>query len=210
MRLIERVCEENSLNPQVLESANGNSRVKSDMGQIQWLSKINLLDEDSLLKLFSSRHGIPMLSEAIQVVKTRPEVDQVKIIFEATQILPILSGNRDGALNGINSNWLDISKIEFHYGEDLDWYFASWDQISSLLEKGELPDEKSKETICSQIQRLLEKAIILNASDIHLEIQKDFLSIRFRIDGVLQEMGKLSKELSPQIFSRIKYWETWI
>ncbi len=116
MRLIERVCEENLLNPQVLASANENSRVKSDMGQIQRLSKMNLLDEDSLLKLFSSRYGIPMLSEASQVVKTRPEVDQVKTIFEATQILPILSGNRDGALLGINSNWLDISKFEFHYG----------------------------------------------------------------------------------------------
>ena len=125
MRLIERVCEENLLNPQVLASANENSRVKSDMGQVQRLSKMNLLDEDSLLKLFSSRYGIPILSEASQGVKTRPEVDQVKTIFEATQILPILSGNRDGALLGINSNWLDISQIEFHYGEDLDWYLAS-------------------------------------------------------------------------------------
>ena len=204
MRLIERVCEENLLNPQVLASANENSQVKSDMGQVQRLSKMNLLDEDSLLKLFSSRYGIPILSEASQVVKTRPEVDQVKTIFEATQILPILSGNRDGALLGINSNWLDISQIEFHYGEDLDWYLASRDQISSLMEKGELPDEKSKETVSSLIQRLLEKAINLNASDIHLELQKDFLRVRFRIDGVLQEMGKLSKELSPQIFSRMK------
>ena len=77
MRLIERVCEENLLNPHVLASANENSRVKSDMGQIQRLSKMNLLDEDSLLKLFSSWYGIPILSEASQVVKTRPEVDQV-------------------------------------------------------------------------------------------------------------------------------------
>ena len=63
-----------------------------------------------------------MLSGSSQVVKTRSEVEQVKTIFEATQILPILSGNRDGALLGTNSNWLDISKIEFHLGEDLDWY----------------------------------------------------------------------------------------
>ena len=92
------------------------------------------------------------------MVKTRPEVEQVKTIFEATQILPILSGNMDGALHGINSNWLDISKIEFHYREDLDWYLASRDQISSLLEKGELLNEKSKETVSSLIQSLIEKA----------------------------------------------------
>ena len=85
MRLIERVCEENLLNPQVLASGNENSQVKSDMGQVQRLSKMNLLDEDSLLKLFSSRYGIPMLSEASQVVKTRPEVAQVKTIFSLLQ-----------------------------------------------------------------------------------------------------------------------------
>ncbi len=105
------------------------------------------------------------------MIKTRSEVEKVKTIFEATQILPIPSGNRDGALLGINSNWLDISQIEFHYGEDLDWYLASNDQISILLEKGELPDEKSKETVSSLIQSLIEKAINLNASDIHLELQ---------------------------------------
>ena len=71
MRLIERVCEENLLNPQVLASGNENSRVKSDMGQIQRLSKMNLLDEDSLLKLFSSRYGIPMLSEVSQGGKNK-------------------------------------------------------------------------------------------------------------------------------------------
>ena len=108
MKLIERVCKENLLNPQLLASANENSRVKSDMGQVQRLSKMNLLDEDPLLKLFSSRYGIPLLSEVSSVVKTKSEVEQVKTIFEATQILPILSGNRDGALLGINSNWLDI------------------------------------------------------------------------------------------------------
>ena len=86
----------------MLASANENSQVKSDMGQVQRLSKMNLLDEDSLLKLFSSRYRTPMLSEASQGEITRSEVEQVKTIFEVTQILPIISGNRDGALLGIN------------------------------------------------------------------------------------------------------------
>ena len=85
MRLIERVCEENLLNPQVLASANENSQIKSDMGQVQRLSKMNLLDEVSLLKLFSYRYGIPLLSEAAQEIKTRYEVEQVKTIFTLLQ-----------------------------------------------------------------------------------------------------------------------------
>ena len=88
MRLIERVCEENLLNPQVLCFSKREFPVKSDMGQVQRLSKMNLLDEDSLLKLFSSRYGIPMLSEASQVVKTRPEVDQVKPFLKPLRSSP--------------------------------------------------------------------------------------------------------------------------
>ena len=107
-----------------------------------------------------------------------------------------LVSNRTGSISQ--------KKIEFHFREDLDWYLASRDQIISLLEKGELPDEKSKETVSSLIQSLIEKAINLNASDIHLELQKDSLRVRFKIDGVLQEIGKLSTELTPQMFSRMK------
>ena len=113
MRLIERVCEENLHKTQLLLRKTRIPRSSPTWDRFN-LSKMNLLDEDSLLKLFSSRYGI-RFSEASQVNKT--EVDQVKTFFEATQILPILSGNRDGALLGINSNWFDISKSNFTMGK---------------------------------------------------------------------------------------------
>lgn len=41
---------------------------------------------------------------------------------------------------------------------------------------------------------LVQQAHGLNASDIHLETQKDFVRIRFRVDGVLHAVAKLSLE----------------
>ncbi|MGC8828133.1 MAG: ATPase, T2SS/T4P/T4SS family, partial [Anaerolineae bacterium] len=47
-------------------------------------------------------------------------------------------------------------------------------------------------------------AISLNASDIHIEVLKDAVLVRFRIDGVLHEMMRIPKEVHPAIVARIK------
>lgn len=48
-------------------------------------------------------------------------------------------------------------------------------------------------------------AIKNDATDIHLEPQETYFKIRFRIDGVLQEVAQLPTESYHQILSRIKY-----
>lgn len=50
----------------------------------------------------------------------------------------------------------------------------------------------------------LKEAVNLNASDVHIEPQRDRLRIRFRIDGILQEIQSLPIELHQPIISRIK------
>lgn len=54
------------------------------------------------------------------------------------------------------------------------------------------------------VDSYIKKAIKLKASDIHIEPTKDFVRIRFRIDGVLREIGKERIELLLSIVSRIK------
>lgn len=59
-----------------------------------------------------------------------------------------------------------------------------------------------------QVPKILAAAIILavnnRASDIHLEPQEKDLLVRYRIDGVLQEIGRMPVTLAPAIVSRIK------
>lgn len=50
----------------------------------------------------------------------------------------------------------------------------------------------------------LREAVTANASDIHVEPQKNRLRIRFRIDGELQEVSSLPLELHQPIVSRVK------
>ena len=47
-------------------------------------------------------------------------------------------------------------------------------------------------------------AIKLEASDIHLEPERDEIKLRYRIDGVLHEVVRISNDVYPHIMSRIK------
>ncbi|MBD3181036.1 type II secretion system protein GspE [Candidatus Poribacteria bacterium] len=55
----------------------------------------------------------------------------------------------------------------------------------------------------------ISKGIVINAlkyraSDIHIEPREDYLQIRYRIDGLLQEKYKLESKMSPLLISRYK------
>ncbi|ATW24780.1 GspE/PulE family protein [Candidatus Formimonas warabiya] len=54
------------------------------------------------------------------------------------------------------------------------------------------------------VEQILNKAIALEASDIHLEPEPDGLKVRFRIDGVLKTMELLPASMISLVISRIK------
>jgi type IV pilus assembly protein PilB len=58
--------------------------------------------------------------------------------------------------------------------------------------------------VVSLVDRILVQALERSASDIHLEPQDDGLVIRLRQDGVLEQLDKLPKNLTPAVTSRLK------
>ena len=54
------------------------------------------------------------------------------------------------------------------------------------------------------VNLLITQGLRDRASDIHIEPQKDFLRIRFRIDGVLQDMAHLPSATGAALASRVK------
>lgn len=71
-------------------------------------------------------------------------------------------------------------------------------KISDLL------DTSDDAPVIRLINGVLQEAINNRASDIHIEPFEARLSIRFRIDGSLQEMLSLPSRLSPVLVSRVK------
>jgi general secretion pathway protein E/type IV pilus assembly protein PilB len=65
-------------------------------------------------------------------------------------------------------------------------------------------DPDSDAPIIRMVTSLLSEAYALRASDIHLEPMETYFRVRFRIDGVLQEMQSPPKRLQSAIISRLK------
>ncbi len=59
-------------------------------------------------------------------------------------------------------------------------------------------------TIIGMINLLVEDAIEEQASDIHIEPQKDRIRVRFRRDGVMGHYKDFPKDIAPQLITRIK------
>ena len=70
--------------------------------------------------------------------------------------------------------------------------------VSELLDIAELPP------VVRFTNAILADAIKINASDMHIEPQKDTVIVRYRVDGVMREIMKTDKHVHASIVSRIK------
>ncbi len=64
--------------------------------------------------------------------------------------------------------------------------------------------KEQKQVAPGIIEEILEDALAYHASDIHFEPMEKDVNVRFRIDGVLWEMGKIPKDYYGNILNRIK------
>ena len=83
-------------------------------------------------------------------------------------------------------------------GIDTSAYSASHDDMERLR------DVASEAPIIRLLNRVMARAVEGDASDIHIEMLDDHLRIRFRVDGQLQEVERLDRNLHLGLVSRIK------
>ncbi|WP_019935663.1 type II secretion system ATPase GspE [Oceanimonas smirnovii] len=122
------------------------------------------------------------------------------------QAMTMLCGQAVRAQVGINSE-IDAA-IERLYGEGQS---KIGDILSAVQEEEEteehiaqLKDMASEAPVIRLVNQLVQKAVELRASDIHVEPFEHRLNIRYRIDGVLQQGEAPPVTMTPAIISRIK------
>ena len=54
------------------------------------------------------------------------------------------------------------------------------------------------------VDQILERAFLVNASDVHIEQKADHTRVRFRVDGSLRDQERLSVDLGPGLIARVK------
>ena len=87
---------------------------------------------------------------------------------------------------------------------DLDEQTDLLQVAQELPEPSDLLESDDDAPIIRFINAVLTEAVKENASDVHIEPYENRLGVRFRVDGVLQEVLQTRRALAPLVVSRIK------
>lgn len=82
--------------------------------------------------------------------------------------------------------------------------FEVVDEEEEELDQQEIMSQVEDEPIVKLVRKIIVKAVVQKASDIHIEPYEKSLRVRYRIDGVLQTVLEPPKNLQFAISSRIK------
>jgi general secretion pathway protein E len=81
---------------------------------------------------------------------------------------------------------------------------SSDNEIINQLDNDDHIDSTSDNQIIRMVNHLIQRAVDLNASDIHFEPEEKFLKVRCRVDGVMVDILQVSATEEPAIASRVK------
>jgi type II secretory ATPase GspE/PulE/Tfp pilus assembly ATPase PilB-like protein len=76
--------------------------------------------------------------------------------------------------------------------------------VTSNHENGSSKQKKDAQDVVSLVDELLKRAVKSGASDVHFEPTGAGLTVKFRLDGVLNTVEELPKSLSDNVIARLK------
>ncbi len=156
---------------------------------------------------FAKRHGILLLengdgrAEAIYRpgVTTLSLAEVRRFVGHAVTYTPVDEETFDERLQSSYESGAAMTMME-----GLDDETDLLEVAQQLPEPSDLLESDDEAPIIRLINAVLTEAVKKNASDIHIEPYENRLAVRFRIDGVLQEVLQSRRAVAPLVVSRIK------
>ena len=162
---------------------------------------------------FAKDHGVLLMPS----VENAPDAPLMLGVREGARVEAVIEARRAiGPVGGLSQ----LSRSEFDQvlsnvyaargiGDDYDDSdIGDKEDLASLVEgipqTADLLDAEDDAPVIKLINGLIFEAVKRRASDVHIEPYEDKLSIRYRIDGVLQDVLSPSRRLAPLLVSRIK------
>lgn len=107
-------------------------------------------------------------------------------------------------LISIVQTFFSPKQVSFHYSlsRDIDTLLLRYRK--PLEERLEKIIQEKKRVVPEIVAQIFSDAIATHTSDIHLEPQEAEIRVRFRIDGILHEIGKIPLEYYEGILNKIK------
>jgi len=195
--------------------------------------KGSVISEKDLTKLYAAEIDIPFAEvkakeikrEVLKLIPERIAKQYGVILFgveeDGSKLLAMEDPDDIQAVNFLQKQLGDNLKVHVATSTDirtaLDLYrgniSSELTQVVTASDADEVPEEEedvSEEDlaedspIAQTVNLLIEYAIRSSASDIHIEPRDSYVSVRYRIDGILKEANKLPKKVHSALVSRIK------
>jgi type II secretory ATPase GspE/PulE/Tfp pilus assembly ATPase PilB-like protein len=212
-KIKEILTKENYLTDEDVKQAEEFSK-RSNVSFLDYLLTEGLVTTDLLGQAIAEAYGIPYADlntnePSDEQIHKIPEEEAKKhraVLYKENEEKVVVATNTPGA-EGIKEAIEKIftgKKVEFYYAlpEDVDKIFIHYrkpleTRFSKIIE--------SKKRIAPEIiDQIFLDALSFRTSDIHFEPQAEEVVIRFRVDGVLEEAGRLKHDLYENILNRIK------
>jgi len=156
-----------------------------------------------------------LIDKKIKVAARNPSDQKVTEVLDSLKNKGYTPELYITSTQSLEKAWKMYKDLSFAYESRAGSLEISSEEISEIIEQA-----KSLPTVISilentmsakksyRVSRILETlvagALALRASDIHLEPEEDYVLIRYRLDGVLQELIRLDLETYGLVLSRIK------
>lgn len=152
-------------------------------------------------KPVAEQHGVIVfkkIKDVVQVASTTPANDQVvEFIARKTGLKPeVFLTSPD-----------DIREALKRYTGELQTEFSRIieDSTNQALSVRDTAEKLAQFVpVITMVDSIIDRGLTSRASDIHLEPQTETLLVRFRIDGLLQNVVTLPKAIAPAIIARLK------
>jgi type IV pilus assembly protein PilB len=194
------------------------------------LVELGFMTEESVLDVLSAQLGVP--STRVNSYTVNPDAVQClsEKVARKHMAFPLLKvGSTLVVAIASPTNLHALDDLRFASGCGIHLMVAMETEIQSALDKYygntfgpadneevgtvvidipgpqlDLHDEVGQRSAVSLVNRIIAKAVVDRASDIHLEPSKNSLRVRFRIDGTFHEVAQLLLALAPAVLARIK------
>jgi len=189
---------------------------KSATTIIDYLLERNIITKDLLHQAIAESFNVPYLNLKLQPT-TKVEVEKLPeelakkydmVLFkEDENSIQIATSNPTKA--GLLSELADILKttkrIELNYSAPEEIQRAFMHYQKPLSDRLELLYSEKHEMVAPQIfDEILKDALFYQVSDVHMEPQDADILVRFRMDGLLHEVGRIPKSYFENLLNHIK------
>ncbi|MFA6404616.1 MAG: GspE/PulE family protein [Candidatus Paceibacterota bacterium] len=159
--------------------------------------------------------GFALIDKKIKIAARNPDDEKVNAVvndLKSKNYEPIIYIT---STQGLEKAWGMYKDLSFAYVSKAGSLEISSEDIASIIEQAKsLPSIISilENTISAKksyrVSRILETvlagALAVNASDVHLEPEEGYIRLRYRLDGVLQDIIRFDLETYNLLLSRIK------